>query len=496
MGGRYRLIEHIGSGGMSVVWRGIDEVLGRSVAIKMLAAGYVNNGTFRERMRREARAAARLCHPQVSTVYDYGETLDGTPYVVMELIDGRSLADELRVGPLPWQQAVAICAQVAAGMGAAHAGGLVHRDIKPSNVMLSSTGGAKLVDFGISAEVGECEEDAPTGSVLGTPAYVAPERLTGSPAQPATDVYALGLLLYKALTGRLPWQVDTRTQILRAHLLTNPEPLPRTGGLPEEVAQLCDRCLAKDPADRPSSRELARVWGRSTEDELEKTGILPVPPIPSRRPLDRLRRLVRRPGQFGAVAGSMLAVSGLAMATAFASQPEGGWGATPAGSDARPVQAALAAQPGNCQATYRMRTDDGRSFTGDLTIRNTGSTTIPAALLVFTLPGDQVISGAGWTQSGAAVRRPVGDVAPGTRAMLPFSGTYDSANPMPTAFALGDTACDPLMIGVTGRPGAGSGPGDNSTGAPAQGNPGSSSDTGDHDRRDGRSDKGRGSGRK
>jgi eukaryotic-like serine/threonine-protein kinase len=196
VGERYRLVEPLGSGGMSVVWRAYDEVLRRSVAVKLLASRLAADPRSRERIRAEARAAARLSHPHITAVHDYGESTvdDGppVPYVVMELADGDSLEVRLADGPLPWRMAVAICAQVATALAAVHARGLVHRDIKPANVMLTP-GGAKVVDFGISAIAGDYTDSQE--EFLGTPAYLAPERVDGGPAEPASDVYALGLVL-------------------------------------------------------------------------------------------------------------------------------------------------------------------------------------------------------------------------------------------------------------------------------------------------------------
>ncbi|GID27141.1 serine/threonine-protein kinase [Paractinoplanes brasiliensis] len=262
LAGRYRLVERLGAGGMSVVWRGFDEVLGRQVAVKVLPPSTSADPAFRRRLRAEAQAAARLSHPNITNVYDYGEatTVDGepVPYVVMELIDGESLAAVLaRVRKLPWQHAVRITAEVAAALAAAHSRGIVHRDVTPANVMLTPTG-AKVVDFGISALIGENDID-PDGSLLGTPAYLAPERLEGGQVSPATDVYAVGLLIYRTLIGQLPWDVGTTTALLRAHQYTEPEPLPVVEGLPAEVDALVGRCLEKRPSDRPSSAELAKI---------------------------------------------------------------------------------------------------------------------------------------------------------------------------------------------------------------------------------------------
>jgi serine/threonine protein kinase len=259
---RYRLVERLGAGGMSVVWRGFDEVLGRQVAVKVLPPSTSTDPSFRRRLRAEAQAAARLSHPHITNVYDYGEatTVDGepVPYVVMELVDGESLAAVLaRSRRLPWPAAVRIASEVSAALAAAHARGIVHRDVTPANVMLTPSG-AKVVDFGISALIGENDID-PDGSLLGTPAYLAPERLEGGQVSPATDVYAVGLLIYRTLIGQLPWDVGTTTALLRAHQYTEPEPLPHVEGLPPAVEALIARCLEKRPDDRPSSAEVAHV---------------------------------------------------------------------------------------------------------------------------------------------------------------------------------------------------------------------------------------------
>lgn len=276
LGERYRLIEQLGAGGMSVVWRGYDEVLGRQVAVKVLASRLASDKAFRHRIRIEAQAAARLCHPNITNVYDYGESEQvglTVPYVVMELVDGGPLSSRLgRGGQLPWREAVTIGAEVASALATAHARGVVHRDVTPGNVMLTPTG-VKVVDFGISALVGESEQ-GPDGALLGTPAYLAPERLDNGQVSPATDVYAVGLLLYRMLTGRLPWQASTTTQMLRAHMYNDPDPMPPVVGLPAEVEELVRRCLAKSPADRPSTADVARTLA----DAAGIAAIVPVSP--------------------------------------------------------------------------------------------------------------------------------------------------------------------------------------------------------------------------
>ncbi|MFG1996804.1 serine/threonine-protein kinase [Actinoplanes sp. NPDC048988] len=259
---RYRLVEKLGSGGMSEVWRGFDETLGRSVAVKVLSSKLAEDQSFRDRLRQEALAAARLCHPHITGVYDFGESAlhdrVTVPFVVMELNDGESVAARIaRQGPLTWRDAVGLAVEVASALATAHARGVVHRDVTPANVMLTGAG-AKVVDFGISAIVGQ-RDAAPDGSLLGTPAYLAPERLGGSQVSASADVYALGLLLYRALTGRLPWPAETTADALRAHLYADPEPLPTLPGMPPAVADLCMRCLTKSPEERPGAAEVAHA---------------------------------------------------------------------------------------------------------------------------------------------------------------------------------------------------------------------------------------------
>jgi eukaryotic-like serine/threonine-protein kinase len=270
--GRYRLTEHLGVGGMSVVWKAHDELLNRSVAVKVLAGPQATDPAARQRIRAEARAAAQLWHPNITNVYDYGESTtesdECVPYVVMELLPGRTLSHRLAAGPLPSQSALRICAEVASALAAAHARGLVHRDVKPSNVMLTPTG-AKVVDFGLAAVAGQPETDE-DGEIRGTPAYFAPERLAGGEVIPASDVYALGLLIYRVLTNHLPWQAETTTQMLNAHAYVEPAPLPPVEGIPPGVTDVCHRCLAKDPADRPSAGEVAAALA-------DAAGIIPIP---------------------------------------------------------------------------------------------------------------------------------------------------------------------------------------------------------------------------
>jgi hypothetical protein len=260
LSGRYRLVEHVGVGGMSVVWRARDQLLNRDVAVKMLA-GDASDPEARARMLVEAQVCAHLWHPNVASVYDYGESAgpDGeqVPYVVMELLPGLTLGQRLAEGPLPVRIGMRVCADVAAGLAAAHAQNIVHRDVKPGNVVLTPSG-AKIVDFGIAAYAGEPETEV-DGELLGTPTYVAPERLAREAVTPASDVYALGVLIHRVLARRLPWPAETPSQIVNAHAFVQATPLPPLADVPWRVAKICDRCLDKDPRRRPLAAEVAEV---------------------------------------------------------------------------------------------------------------------------------------------------------------------------------------------------------------------------------------------
>ncbi|MBO3744632.1 protein kinase [Streptosporangiaceae bacterium NEAU-GS5] len=257
---------------MSVIWRAFDQSLQRTVAIKVLDGELAAEHPGRELIRREARATARLIHPDAIEVYDYGETV--TPrgrlaaFVVMRLLEGRSLADRVAEGPIPWPEATSIAAKLAMVLAAAHDRGIVHRDVTPENVLLTSDG-AKLLDFGIAAFAGEADDQLVAD--FGTPPYVAPERLKGLTADPAVDVYSLGVLLFEMLKGTPPYPETTWEAIEQARR-EGPPPMP-TGihGLPSEVAALCARCLDTDPAARPSARHVATVLSMALRIKLRRT---------------------------------------------------------------------------------------------------------------------------------------------------------------------------------------------------------------------------------
>jgi serine/threonine protein kinase len=298
LGGRYRLVNRIGLGGMSEVWRGHDCVLDRPVAVKIMHPAV--EGTLGETgvalVRAEARSAARLAHPNVAGVHDFGTSPGAerdVPYIVMELVEGQTLSEHLAGGPMDWRIGVRICAEVAAALAAAHAEDVVHRDIKPANIMLTPSG-AKVLDFGIAAVVGTPEVD-PDGPVMGTPAYIAPERFDGHPATPAADMFALGTLLYHCLAGRLPWSARTHTEMVVAQRFADPEPLPHLEFLPSEVLDLCSRCLARDPAERPTALVAALLLAEAVDARVYV-------PLREIEPADRRRPAVSPWDEHAAVA--------------------------------------------------------------------------------------------------------------------------------------------------------------------------------------------------
>jgi len=246
--GRYRLDELLGRGGMSEVWAATDLELGRRVALKLLAPNEDN-----ARFEREARAVAALGHPNVTQLYDYGES-GGRPFMVLEYLAGGSLEELMRAsGALADADTHRIASEIAAGLAHAHARGVVHRDLKPSNVLFDEEGRAKLADFGIARlAVGEGTLTE-AGTVLGTAAYISPEQAAGLPATPASDVYSFGVLLFRMLTGTLPFVSEDPLALVVAH---RDEPPPLVTELrpdaPPALAATADAALAKDPSARPA----------------------------------------------------------------------------------------------------------------------------------------------------------------------------------------------------------------------------------------------------
>ncbi|WP_344473952.1 serine/threonine-protein kinase [Nonomuraea monospora] len=302
VGGRYRLLRTIGKGGMGMVWHAHDEVLGRDVAVKEVLPPpnltELERDEFAVRTFREARAAGRVAHPGVATVYDVLEER-GHPWIVMQLVHSRTLGALIREdGPMPPARAAAIGLQLLEALRAAHAAGVLHRDVKPDNVLLTEDGRAVLTDFGIATT----EDEAPvtrTGILVGTPAFMAPERAAGGRASPASDMWSLGVTLYLAVEGHSPFQRDSALATLGAVMHAEPRPLARAGVLAPVLLGL----LRKDPAERMSldeaERRLATIM---TGGAPERTG--PVT-VPAATPPWRTRRRLL---PLAAIAGGALAV--------------------------------------------------------------------------------------------------------------------------------------------------------------------------------------------
>src|SRR2546423_1081047 len=277
LGGRYRLDERIAGGGMGDVWRGTDEVLGRTVAIKVLLPALLEEPGFAERFRGEARTMATINHPGVVDVYDYGSE-NGTAFLIMEYVEGDALSRTLsRVGRLTPGRTMALIAQAADALQAAHEKGIVHRDVKPGNLLVRPNGTLVLTDFGIarSAMVGQLTA---AGSVLGTASYISPEQAAGQGATPLSDVYALGVVAYQCLAGHRPFEGENPLEIAMRHVRDNAPPLP--GDIPPVVRQIVERAMAKDPAARwPTAAALGQVSRRAAA-QLSGTGFNPavIPP--------------------------------------------------------------------------------------------------------------------------------------------------------------------------------------------------------------------------
>lgn len=249
LAGRYELVRVVGRGGMGEVWAGRDLRLGRAVAVKLLSPQLASELGVRERFEAEGRAAAGISHPNVVAVYDTGED-DGVAFLVMELLPGPTLADEIGTGPLDTERARSVGAQVVAAVDASHRTGILHRDIKPGNILITNAGAVKVGDFGIAKST-EGAHLTSTGMIVGTAAYLAPERLAGNPATAQSDLYAVGVVLYEALTGSKPFQGDTPLAMLRAVDAHRPIPLSQARpGIDAALAGVVERAMAKDPADR------------------------------------------------------------------------------------------------------------------------------------------------------------------------------------------------------------------------------------------------------
>ncbi len=417
---------------MAVVWRARDEVLGRPVAVKVLAGRFAGDPQSRARIRDEARSAATLSHPNIAQVYDYGEA-DHLPYVVMELVNGPTLQQRVSSGPLPPRTIFRICGEVAAALAAAHEHGLAHRDIKMANIMVTPTG-VKVVDFGIAAAVGPA---APEDRLVGTPAYLAPERLTGDAVEPASDIYALGVLLYRLLAHESPWSVESTTQMLEAHVYVEPVPLPQLPGVPAAVAELVDCCLRKDPATRPTATEVAATLGDAAEaaaadvvrEDDEPTSVrVPRPAPPAEAPRYRAQpTVVARPNDRPIVAGAPATRGNLGESSRFERPHNSVWPATALDRPARGSRRRFETGPAGGPAVSRKQLLAGGAVA-----------VVAAAGLVIWL----VVAGSETEKQQQNAGAPVLPVVPTTTVSAPVR---------PTAGASGPAGAAPAVTGEPGR---------------------------------------------
>ena len=272
--GPYQIVDHIGAGGMGSVYRARDTRLDRSVAIKVLSEDLIADERFRERLTREARAISSLSHPNICALYDIGQQ-DGFDYLVMEFLDGETLADRLSAGPLPLRQALRHGAEIASALEAAHRAGVMHRDLKPANVILTRSG-ARLLDFGLAKSLDRDSTSraltaaAPLtepGMVVGTLNYMSPEQVAGQALDARSDLFSFGAVLYEMLGGRRAFDGTSRTAVINAIL--NETPAPLSEAIPESVARVVQKCLEKSPDERWQSAhdvadELRWLAGRSS----------------------------------------------------------------------------------------------------------------------------------------------------------------------------------------------------------------------------------------
>ncbi|WP_433462817.1 protein kinase domain-containing protein [Spirillospora sp. CA-128828] len=471
LGERYRLERPLGAGGMATVWRAVDLVLDRAVAVKVPLEGRPEE--FTRRLRREAQAAAALTHPNITGVFDYGEHETGLvgrrgriPYVVMELLDGETLSARLARGPLPWREAAGICARVADALAAAHAADVVHRDIKPANVFLTPVG-VKVLDFGIAFT------GTSGGEVLGTPAYVAPELLTGTAPTSAADIYSLGVVLHECLTGAPPTPASTFRK-----------------DTPDEVADLCHRCMAPDPGARPSATDVARLLAGAAgiqlaslpsdeaappadhgrwlpdppEDPTEVPTVVLDDPAPPAEPRETAGEPVSSGGPAapggsppsgkpapasarkplviaGAAVGAAAVVAALLAALAPDSSDRAG-----AGPSAPPSATRTAAIA--CSVSYRVDGAWPQGFQATVRITNLGGAAIDGWKLGFAFPDGQAITqiwNGAQEQDGASVTVTAADwnrsIPPRGTAEFGFLGRQDGDNGTPSRFTLNGGEC-------------------------------------------------------
>jgi len=286
--GKYRLDALLAEGGMGAVYRATHVMLGKTIAIKLIRSAIVASPEIVRRFQREARAATALNHPNIVSVYDLGQTPDGTLYIAMEYIDGPSLKTLIQAGrAIPPMRTIAILRQVASALATAHRHNIIHRDLKPHNIMLATgidgSEQAKLVDFGIAKTFDESTQLTSMGSALGTPYYMSPEQIEGSTVDARSDLYALGIILYEMLVGEVPFADQSTPAVLVRQLKERPaRPSLKNPAVPPSLEAIALRCLEKDPAQRfQSADEFAAALNDATAAMNEVAGMATMPMVRS-----------------------------------------------------------------------------------------------------------------------------------------------------------------------------------------------------------------------
>jgi serine/threonine protein kinase len=470
--GRYALIERIATGGMGEVWRGADQILGRPVAIKMLAAMHAEDEQFRARFQAEARYAASLSHPGIARVFDYGEHSPlGGPYLIMELVDGQPLSEILeryhRIDP---DVVLDIVSQAARALDIAHRAGIVHRDIKPGNLLIMADGTTKITDFGIAkASSLQALQLTATGIVMGTALYVSPEQATGSPLTGSSDIYSLGVVAYECLAGDPPFIADQPLAIAIMHKHDPVPPLPPD--VPQPVADLVLSMLAKDPGGRPESalhvadradviREARQRFGNSGP----MTSNLPVVPnFPTtvdnfsnqdsynQNPEEERADGSRPRHRTLLIGGLGLAAAGVAAIVAVLLTSTGGPTST-VSTATTPSTSASATQAGVPASSSLPASSVGIGFTGTNLESPSGKSTASSASAKPTPSGQQSSSAAPTTNSSSPSTSASASASASTSASASASATSSSPSPTGVPTSGSPTPTSPISPTATPTP--------------------------------------------